>query len=289
MEVAGGPSKVGSLVGQSTSTDRIGGPALLFCPADRPDRFAKALAAADTVLVDLEDAVAPDGKDAARAAVREALRDDPDRFVVRVNSRGTEWHDADLAMLREAGASTLLLPKAESAADLAAMPDLGVIALCETVHGIVNAREIARANNCVGLFWGAEDLTADLGGRSSRASGGAYHVPIEHARSEVLFAAAAAGRPAIDAVVLDIEDDETLRAESQAACDVGFAAKACIHPRQVPTVRAAFAPSDEQVAWARGVLAAVADHGPGVFRYQGLMVDGPLHTLARTILSRTET
>jgi citrate lyase subunit beta/citryl-CoA lyase len=270
-------------------TESFDGPALLFCPGDRPERFAKALAAADTVLVDLEDAVAPDGKDAARATVRDALRDDPDLFVVRVNARGTRWHEADVAMLREAGASRVLLPKAESADDLAALPGLGVIALCETVLGIVNAREIARADNCAGLFWGAEDLTADLGGRSSRGPGGAYHVPIQHARSEVLLAAAAAGRPAIDAVVLDIGDDATLRAESEAACDVGFAAKGCVHPRQVPTVRAAFAPTDEQVAWARGLLAAVDEHGPGVFRYQGRMVDGPLYTLARTILSRTET
>ncbi|MQA94478.1 MAG: hypothetical protein GEV11_07410 [Streptosporangiales bacterium] len=158
----------------------------------------------------------------------------------------------------------------------------------ETVHGIVNAREIAAADNCAGLFWGAEDLTADLGGRSSRAPGGDYHEPVRYARSTVLMAAAATGRPAIDAVFLDIDDETTLRTEAGAACDVGFAAKGRIHPKQVATVRAAYAPTGEQVTWARGLIAAVEENGSGVFRYQGRMVDGPLYTLARTILSRTE-
>lgn len=270
-------------------TEHLAGPGLLFVPADRPDRYDKALAAADTVFVDLEDAVAPEHKDAARDTVRDALgRGDPDRFVVRVNARDTAWHEADVAMVRAAGATRVLLPKAGSAADLEALPGLRVIALCETVQGVVNAREIAAADNCAGLFWGAEDLTADLGGRASRTADGAYHEPMRYARAQVLFAAAAAGRPAIDAVFLDIQDTDALRAEAEAACDVGFAAKCCIHPSQVPVVRAAFAPTAEQVAWARGLMAAVEEHGTGVFTYQGRMVDGPLYALARTILSRTE-
>ncbi|MQA05583.1 MAG: CoA ester lyase [Streptosporangiales bacterium] len=268
-------------------TSGLAGPALLFCPADRPDRYDKALAVADTVFVDLEDAVSPGEKAAARETVREALRDDPDRFVVRVNGSDTQWSADDVAMLRAVGASRVLLPKVGSAADVRALSDLAVVALCETVAGIVNARAIAAAENCVGLFFGAEDLTADLGGQASRDSSGRYYPAMEYAKAEVLFAAAASGKLAIHPVYLKIDDQAGLRAECEEACAVGFAAKGCIHPSQVSVVKAAFAPTPEQVEWAKGLMAAVEEHGSGVFQYQGQMVDGPLYTQAKNILMRT--
>ncbi len=266
------------------------GPSLLFCPANRPARFEKALSAADAVIIDLEDAIAPDDeeKSSARENVREHLRGDPDKFFVRINGLDSPWYAADVDMLRDVGATKVVLPKVESAAHLLKTPDLTVIALCETVRGVVNSREIAEAENCAALFFGAEDLTADLGGRSSRSPSGAYHSPIEYARSEVLFAATAAGKAAIDAVFLDIRDPEALEAESRFACDMGFAAKGCIHPDQVQPIRRAYAPSDEQITWARGLLDAVAVNGPGVFQYQGQMVDKPLYQHAHTIMTRTE-
>lgn len=266
-------------------TPAIAGPALLFCPANRPDRFDKAVAAADTTLVDLEDAVPADGKAAARQAVRDALRTDPHRFITRVNAQGTPWHHEDVAMLRDIGASRLVLPKAASADDLDQVADFGVIALCETVTGIGNADAIAAAANCLALFFGAEDLTADLGGRASRDRTGRYHQPVEVAAARVLFAAAAHGKLAISPVYLSLDDDDGLQAESEAACDMGYGAKGCVHPRQVPVVRAAFSPTPEQIEWARGLLTAAREHDSGVFRYQGRMVDGPVFAQARRILA----
>ena len=146
------------------------GPALLFCPADRPDRYAKALAAADGVILDLEDGVGPDGKDAARAALA-ATDLDPARVIVRVNATGTAEHAADMAALRGTGYRTVMLPKSESRAQLDGLGgDWKVIALCEMPAGIVGAAEIAAAPNVTAVMWGAEDLIAAIGGRTSRAA-----------------------------------------------------------------------------------------------------------------------
>lgn len=268
-------------------TSGLPGPALLFCPANRPDRYEKALASADTALIDLEDAVSPAEKVTARETVREALCDDPNRFIVRVNGSDTEWYADDVAMLREAGASRVLLPKVGSAADVTVLTDLAVVALCETVHGIVEARAIAAAENCIGLFFGAEDLVADLGGRASRDSSGRYYPAIEYAKAEMLLAAAAARKQVIHPVYLKIDDKAGLRAECEEACDLGFTAKGCIHPSQVAVVKAAFAPTAEQVEWSKGLIAAAEEHGSGVFQYQGQMVDDPLYAQARNILMRT--
>jgi citrate lyase subunit beta/citryl-CoA lyase len=264
----------------------LAGPALLFCPASRPDRIDKAVAAADTALVDLEDAVPAAGKLTARQAVRDALRANPDRFITRVNARATPWHDEDVAMLRDIGASRLVLSKTETAQDLEPLADFNVIALCETVAGVVNADAIATAGNCAALFFGAEDLTADLGGGASRDKAGHYHRPVEYAAARVLFAAAAHGKLAISPVYLSLDDNDGLRTESEAACDMGYSAKGCVHPRQVPVVRAAFAPTPEQIDWATRLLTEAGKHDAGVFRYEGQMVDGPVFAQARRILAR---
>jgi len=172
------------------------GPALLFCPADRPERYAKAAERADAVILDLEDAVAPAAKPAARDALV-ATPLDPARTVVRVNAEDTEDFAHDLAALRRTGYTTVMLPKAASAERLAVAAERGlhrVVALCETAQGVVNAAEIARADNVVALMWGAEDLVASLGGTSPRRPDGAHRDVARHARSAEVGRAACRGR-----------------------------------------------------------------------------------------------
>jgi citrate lyase subunit beta/citryl-CoA lyase len=259
------------------------GPALLFCPADRPDRYAKALERADAVILDLEDAVAPENREAARTALA-AIPLDPARVVVRVNETGSPDQPLDLEAVRAAGYGTVMVPKAD--AGMPPLPGLDVVALCETAAGILDARELARRDGVVALMWGAEDLVASLGGTVSRDAAGAYHDVARHARSTVLLAAAAAGIAAIDTVHLDLTDLDGLAAEAADAAAVGFAATACIHPSHVEVIRRAYAPSPEEVAEARRIVEAARERG-GVFRLDGRMVDGPVIRHAEAVLRRS--
>ncbi|HWJ85349.1 MAG TPA: CoA ester lyase [Cellulomonas sp.] len=263
------------------------GPALLFCPADRPDRYAKAAARADAVILDLEDAVAPDAKPSARRSLADIVLD-PERTIVRVNAAGTDDLREDLHALAATPYRTVMLAKASAASDARELARYDVVALVETAAGVVHAASIAAAPNVVALMWGAEDLVASLGGTSSRGSDGAYRSVAAHARSTVLLAAGAFGRAAIDAVHLDLEDLDGLAAEAADAVASGFAATACLHPSQVPVVRAAYRPSDAEVRWAREVLAA-AEGQRGAFRWDGKMVDGPILRHAEHVLTRAGT
>jgi len=260
------------------------GPALLFCPADRPDRYAKAAEAADAVILDLEDAVAPENRASARASLL-ATRIDPTRTIIRLNPVGTPDAELDLAMLRQTDYRTVMLAKTETAQQLDALAGFEVIALCETPAGVENAAGIAQAPNVIALMWGAEDLVGAIGGRSSRHPDGSYRDLARYARSRVLVAAAAAGKPAVDTVHLDIADLDGLAAEVEDAAASGFAATACIHPSQVAVIRAGYAPTADEVAWAERVLAA-SESNPGVFRFEGRMVDVPVLMQARTVLAR---
>jgi citrate lyase subunit beta / citryl-CoA lyase len=264
------------------------GPAWLFCPADRPDRYAKALAAADVVILDLEDAVAADKKDAARAALV-STPVDAARVVVRVNAAGTPEHAADLAALRKTRYRQVMLAKTETRTQLAELGgEWQVVALCETPLGVVGAPGIAAAPNVTAVMWGAEDLIAAMRGRSSRWPDGQYRDVALHARSTVLLAASAHGKPAVDSVYVDISDLDGLATESQDAVASGFAYKACIHPSQAAVVRKAFQADEAQVTWARRVLAAVRDasgRDEGVLRVDGQMIDAPLIRQAEAILA----
>ncbi|WP_125131784.1 CoA ester lyase [Microbacterium sp. 10M-3C3] len=261
------------------------GPALLFCPADRPERFAKAAARADAVILDLEDAVAPADKTAARGAVIEAELD-PARTIVRVSAPGTDAFVADMATLSQTDFRTIMVAKSESAAALGAIDErFALVALCETAAGVAAAAEIAASERVVALMWGAEDLVASLGGTSSRRADGAYRDIARYARSGVLLAAGAHGKAAIDAVHLDIADTAGLAAEAEDAVASGFAATACIHPSQVEVIRDAYRPSPDERAWAESVLAA-AEGERGVFRFAGRMVDEPVLAHARRVLAR---
>ena len=264
------------------------GPALLFCPADRPDRYAKALAAADAAILDLEDGVGADGKDAARAALV-ASDLDPARVIVRVNATGTPEHAADIAALRGTPYRLIMLPKTETRAQLDGLgADWRVVALCETALGVVNAAEVAAAPNVIAVMWGAEDLIASMRGRTSRFPDGRYRDVALHARSAVLLAASAHGRSAIDSVYVNIPDLDGLAAEAEDAAASGFTLKGCIHPSQVAVVRKAFQADEAQVAWARRVLAAARDTSArdrGAIKVDGQMIDAPLIRQAEAILA----
>jgi citrate lyase subunit beta / citryl-CoA lyase len=262
------------------------GPAWLFCPADRPERFAKAAAAADVVILDLEDGVSAGHKQAAREALL-ATPLDPARTVVRINPAGTAEQDHDLRALRDTAYRTVMLAKAEAPDQITALTGLAVVALAETPRGVLAAERLAATDGTAALMWGAEDLVAGLGGGSSRHPDGRYRDVATHARSMVLLAAGAWGKAALDAVHLDIADLDGLDAEARDAVASGFSATACIHPSQVPTVRAAYRPAAADQDWARRVLAA-AEQSRGVFAFEGQMVDAPVLRHAEAILRRAE-
>jgi citrate lyase subunit beta/citryl-CoA lyase len=265
--------------------NHLPGPALLFCPGDRPERFLKAQAVADVVALDLEDAVAPDAKALARRAIA-ASGLDPERTLVRINPPDSPEHADDLAMVRESPYQLVMLPKAEKRAQVEAIGDLGVIALCETAAGVLAVTEIAQAANAVGLMWGAEDLLASLGGFRSRLVDNSYVDVARTARTMTLLAARANGLQAIDAVYLDHQDSTGLALECELALADGFSHKACIHPSQVDWVRRAYLPSRAQLEWARAMLTAAAEHAGGVLSFRGRMIDEPLLRQARTLLAR---
>lgn len=286
------------------------GPALLFCPGSRPERFDKAAERADAVILDLEDAVAPADRPAAREAIASS-RLDPARTIVRVNPADSADHEADLECVRSSAYSCVMLAKTESAehvTSVAAWTRATILALVETPLGVVRAEEIAASLGCGGMMWGAEDLVAAMGGTSSRfeyqlsagptghperlhaAAGtraGAYRDVPRYARARIAMAAAAFGRWAVDGVHMDFADTAGQRAEALDAFAQGFDATACIHPSQVPVVREAYTPAEEDVAWARRVLAAAGEHG-GAVEIDGRMVDGPLYRQAEVILRRSE-
>ncbi|MCQ9163497.1 CoA ester lyase [Arthrobacter sp. STN4] len=261
------------------------GPALLFAPADRPERYAKAADRSDAVILDLEDAVAPGAKAAARGHLVDTPLE-PDATMVRINALGTPESGLDLAALACTRYRTVMVAKAEDPDAVAALAGFHVVALCETAAGIMAAPELARLPNVVALMWGAEDLVASLGGTSSRFADGRYRAVAMQARSQLLLAAGAAGKVAVDSIYADIPDLAGLGAEAEDAVASGFGAKACIHPGQVPVVRAAYRPTDADVAAARELLAAAEAAGTGVFAFNGKMVDGPILLHARQTLRR---
>ncbi|MBV9320856.1 MAG: CoA ester lyase [Mycobacterium sp.] len=258
------------------------GPAWLFCPADRPERFEKAAAAADVVILDLEDGVAAADRNAARGAVVDVPLD-PGRTVVRVNPFGTTDQQRDLEALARTRYDTVMLPKCEGPEQVSALAPLDVVVLVESPLGALNVTDSVRVDNAVAVMWGAEDLFAVLGGTANRYPDGTYREVARHVRSHSLLAAKAHGRLALDSVYLDIKDLDGLRSEVDDAVAVGFDAKVAIHPSQLAVIRAGYAPSPAQVQWARHVLAAAVDER-GVFAFEGIMVDAPVLRRAERIV-----
>lgn len=270
---------------ESIWAGRLPGPAWLFCPADRPERFAKAAAAADVVILDLEDGVAPADKEAARRALVDVPLD-PDRTVVRVNAHGTADYALDCAALDRTPYTAVMLPKCESVDQVLDLAPLSVIALVESPLGALAIEQAVRAENAVGVMWGAEDLVAALGGASSRRADGGYRDVARHVRSTALLAAKAHGRFALDSVFLDIPDLAGLGEECEDAVAVGFDAKVAIHPSQIDVIRTAYTPTAQQLGWAERILAA-ATRERGVFALDGQMVDGPVLRHAEEIVRRS--
>ncbi len=217
------------------------GPAWLFCPADRPERFEKAAAAADVVILDLEDGVAAKDREAARTALIETPLD-PDRTVVRVNPSATADHQLDLEALSRTSYTTVMLAKTEDPQQVRDLAPLDVVVLIETPLGALAVSDLARMDNAFALMWGAEDLFAVLGGTANRHEDGTYRDVALHVRSQTLLAAKAYGRMALDSVYLDIKDLDGLGKEVDDAVAVGFDAKVAIHPSQVAVIRAGYAP-----------------------------------------------
>jgi citrate lyase subunit beta/citryl-CoA lyase len=262
--------------------DRVG-PGWLFCPADRPERFEKAAAAADVVILDLEDGVAARDRASARAALL-ATRLDPGRTVVRVNPVGTPDHALDVEVVARTDYTTVMLAKTETPDQVSSLAPLDVVVLVETPLAALSVAELARTENTMAVMWGAEDLFAVLGGTSNRHADGSYRDVARGVRAQSLLAAKAYGKLALDSVYLDIKDLEGLRVEADDAVAVGFDAKVAIHPTQVAVIRGAYAPTVEQVDWARRVLDTARDQR-GVFQFEGIMVDAPVLRRAERIVT----
>lgn len=279
----------------------------LFAPGDSERKAAKALASpADAVILDLEDSVALDAKDAARATVA-ALLPGLSRpgVVVRVNPRGSPWYLNDLAAVVPGRPAAVMLPKCTGAADLlaldhhlqaleaaAGMPvgGIGILPIVtETAAAVLALGSCPQAASRVLAFcFGAEDLSADLG-IDPRRSDGSYPSPVAQARASVLVMAAAAGVPAIDTPWPDPRNPAGLAREAAQAAADGFSGKLCIHPDQIAPVNAAFLPAPERLAWARRVRAGfAATPGAGVFALDGKMIDRPHLKLAERILAAAE-
>ncbi|MFT4882821.1 MAG: citrate lyase subunit beta/citryl-CoA lyase [Natronomonas sp.] len=271
---------------------------VLFSPGDQPALMHKAPnAGADTVVFDLEDAVAPGRKAEAREAVNGVLTDpafDPDCEVcLRVNANpGTADADLETALAGDPRIDAVMVPKAESAAGVREMDelvrehgyDLPVFALCESAAGVLNAQEIAATPAVDAVAFGAEDLSADIG--ATRTESGEE---VSHARQHVVLAAGAADIDAIDTVFTDIEDTDRLAEETAFAAQLGYDGKMAIHPGQVSVINEAFTPGEADVEWAERVLAAreeADDEGRGVFRVDGEMIDAPLIARAERIMER---
>jgi citrate lyase subunit beta/citryl-CoA lyase len=265
---------------------------LLVAPGNDERKLLKALeSGADAAVADLEDAVVPAEKETARevvGAVFGSTHDGVPARLVRVNGAGTPYFAADLEVVAGLPLDGLVLPKATPQA-VAALGQSGppVVAIVETAAGVRAAYEVAASPRVAALMLGAVDLAAEVG-IEPRPDG----LELLYARSKLVFDSAAAGiRPPFDVVHLDVRDDEGLEEECRLARSLGLLGKACIHPAQVPVVERAFAASDAEVEWARSVVdafEAAEQDGAGVLALDGAMVDLPVVTRARRILSEAE-
>ncbi len=276
---------------------------ILFVPADRPERYAKAAASgADAIIIDLEDAVALEKKPEGRKAAAEWLAGDREgcRTFIRINPQGSGETEADLAAVLEHYPDALILPKAEGAASVKWLRSLMVSAIADgeepsilpiatetpaAIFELGTFREVRHA--LLGVSWGAEDLPAAIGAATSREEDGRYTPPYEMARSLTLFAAHAAGVAAFDTVYPSIKDEAGLKAYAERAAHDGFSGMLAIHPAQVNIINAAFTPTEAQIAEAQAIVDAfAANPGAGALRVNGKMVDAPHLNAAEKILAR---
>jgi citrate lyase subunit beta/citryl-CoA lyase len=286
---------------------------LLFVPADAPGKLDKALGSgADALIVDLEDSIAAERKEAARIAAAAFLRAanarrSRPRLVVRVNALGSGLIGADLDAVVQGRPDAIMLPKAEGGAavvhlDAKLTACEAIAGLAESAIGIVAiATETAQALFLAGTYrgasprlaaltWGAEDLSAELGAEANRDLDGNFLDPYRLARSLCLAGAAAAQVPAIDTVYVDFRNEAGLRRECEAARRDGFSGKLAIHPAQVATINDVFTPTAAAIAKAKAIVAAfAAAPGSGVIGIDGVMYDRPHLARAERLLARDPT
>lgn len=270
---------------------------LLFVPGDRPERMAKApTLGADALILDLEDAVAPERKPAAREAVAAFLTEERRAtLLVRINPLDSGLADDDLAAVLGGKPDGIVLPKAEGGATLAALDarlggDIAILPIAsETPAAIFQLGTYGGVTpRLAGLTWGAEDLPAAIGATTSREADGSYTAPYQLARSLTLFGAHAAGVPAIETVYPDFRDLDGLAAYAARGRRDGFTGMMAIHPAQVPVINTAFTPSDEEIAQAGRIVALfAANPGAGALQLDGRMIDAPHLKAARAVLALT--
>jgi citrate lyase subunit beta/citryl-CoA lyase len=285
---------------------------LLFVPADGGSKLEKGFSSeADAIIIDLEDSIAPERKSAARSLAAEFLhtalsRPKRPRLFVRINALATGLAEADLDVIVPARPDAIVLPKAEGAAavtaadrELAAreaplgLPNFHIKIIAqaiETAAGIFAAGTFrGTSSRLMGLTWGPEDLSAELGAEANRDDDGLLFPPYLIARAVCLFGAAAAGVPAIETVYVDFRDLAGLRADTEAARRDGFVARLAIHPAQVPVINDVFTPTPEAIEKANAIVAAfAASPGAGVVAIAGKMYDRPHLTRAKALLARVQ-
>ncbi len=283
---------------------------LLFVPADGGSKLDKAFASgADAMIVDLEDSIATDRKDAARAsasaflknAVKETKRP---RLLVRVNGIATGLTDADLDAIVPAKPDAILLPKAEGGASVihadAKLAAREAVAGIEDGHIKILAQAIETAAGIflagtfngvsarlIGMTWGPEDLSAEIGAETNRGPDGRLTEPYQLARSLCLFGAAAAQTAAIETIYADFRNLDGLRRDTEEARRDGFVGRLAIHPAQVAVINEVFTPTAEALAKARAIVAAfAASPGSGAIAIDGVMYDRPHLARAKQVLAR---
>ncbi|MDN3920073.1 HpcH/HpaI aldolase/citrate lyase family protein [Roseateles violae] len=262
----------------------------LFVPGNRPERFEKALASgADAVVLDLEDAVAPEAKGAARDAIASwaasATNTARERIFVRINDASSSVFEEDLRVLREARIAGAMLPKAELEDPLkrlaATVEGIAILALVETARGVEQAQIVAAGPAVTRLVFGTLDFALDLDldiGDSNEA--------LAYAASRLAIASRLAGLESpVAGVTPQIDDEARLLSDAAWSRRHGFGAKLCIHPRQIATVHAVLSPSPAELAWAQRVLAADAA-SPGAAQVDGRMIDRPVVLQAQRLLKR---
>jgi citrate lyase subunit beta/citryl-CoA lyase len=277
----------------------------LFVPASSEKFFAKAQSSlADTLIFDLEDAVAPERKPTARETMKDVLRDPGfARFerTVRINALDTPYFLDDVLAMVEAGADGLVVPKTNSVDGILFVDRLVALAeqragrsagsvvllpLIEQPEAIGNAFAIARAaSRIAGVAFGHGDFSLAMGIKAAPSTEGV----VFHARCQVVTAAKAAGITPIDNVFLDIPNIEGLIGETHQGKQLGYEGKACIHPNQVEPVNTIYTPTPEEVAYARELVAAfeqAVTEGKGAVAFRGRMIDGPIADIERMVLER---
>ena len=267
----------------------------LFVPADSEKKVAKAIESdADAIIFDLEDSVIP----AQKAAARKVLKKLPKRsggpdWWVRINPIGSEYHKDDLDLISRGDIGGIVLPKAESGADIVQLAHrTGTIPIhaivTETAASLFNLLSYRDPKSpLVAMSWGAEDLSAALGASSKYDEAGELAFTYKLARTLCLAGAVAAGVQPVDGVFADFRDEKGLKREAEAARREGFTGKLAIHPAQVPIINAAFTPSKDEIGHAEAVVAAFEAHPEaGTVSVDGKMADRPHLEQARRVLKR---